>query len=211
MGRSVARREGRDPRATRERILDAALDVFARHGYHEATVDDIVAASDSSKGGFYFHFPSKDGVFLALVDSLARRLEAKVERAIAQEATSVARVDAALRTVLEVFARHRRLARVLLLDVPGLKHVLSKRYLEVRSRFARLIQVHLEEAVRDGSLPPVDTALTAVMWMGAVNEVVVHWLYTGQPRPLTAALPQVRALLLRSVGLPPVAEPPAPG
>ena len=37
--------------ATRERILDAALDVFARKGYHRAIVDDIVRVSGTSKGG----------------------------------------------------------------------------------------------------------------------------------------------------------------
>jgi AcrR family transcriptional regulator len=39
--------------ATRDRILDAALDVFARKGYHRAIVDDIVRASLTSKGAVY--------------------------------------------------------------------------------------------------------------------------------------------------------------
>ncbi|MGH2485761.1 MAG: TetR/AcrR family transcriptional regulator, partial [Ktedonobacterales bacterium] len=48
-------------------MLDAAEDVFARKGYHGAVVDDIIRASDSSKGGFYFHFPNKQAIFLALI------------------------------------------------------------------------------------------------------------------------------------------------
>ena len=41
---------------TRERILEAALEVFARKGYHRALVDDIVRASATSKGAVYHHF-----------------------------------------------------------------------------------------------------------------------------------------------------------
>ena len=48
--------EGKE--ATRQRILDAASEVFSEKGYHDAAVDDIVKASNSSKGSFYFHFPS---------------------------------------------------------------------------------------------------------------------------------------------------------
>ncbi|HXH82124.1 MAG TPA: helix-turn-helix domain-containing protein, partial [Candidatus Tectomicrobia bacterium] len=46
--------------ATRERILEAALDVFARKGYHRASVADIVRASRTSKGAVYHHFPTKE-------------------------------------------------------------------------------------------------------------------------------------------------------
>jgi len=54
--------------ATRDRILQAALQVFAEKGYHRALVDDIVQASRTSKGAVYHHFPNKEALFLALVD-----------------------------------------------------------------------------------------------------------------------------------------------
>ena len=58
----------RAPRtATRDRILSAALEVFAGKGYHRAIVDDIVRASGTSKGAVYHHFPNKEAVFIALV------------------------------------------------------------------------------------------------------------------------------------------------
>ena len=47
---------GVDKSATRERILDAAAEVFATKGYHSSVVDDIVHDSNTSKGAVYFHF-----------------------------------------------------------------------------------------------------------------------------------------------------------
>jgi hypothetical protein len=111
------------------------------------------------------------------------------------------RLDAALGAVLDAFAQRRRLARLLLVEAAGLGHAMDDRLLHVHARFTDLIQRYLDEAVRAGQIPPQDTALAACAWMGALNEVVIRWLYTGQPDPLEAALPTLRALLLRSVGL----------
>src|SRR5579859_3973198 len=102
---------GRDKDATRQRILDAAEEVFADKGYHGTVVDDIIRGAKTSKGGFYFYFPSKQGIFLALIDALAPKLMAAVDRAIDREETAPAKVDAALRTVLDQFSRHRRLSK----------------------------------------------------------------------------------------------------
>jgi AcrR family transcriptional regulator len=71
------------PAATRERILGAALEVFAGKGYHRALVDDIVRVSGTSKGAVYHHFPTKEALFLALVDEFAKRLALSVNQAIA--------------------------------------------------------------------------------------------------------------------------------
>ncbi len=54
---------------TRTRLLDAALQRFARNGYDVASVDDICADAGVSKGAFYHHFPSKQAVFLALLQA----------------------------------------------------------------------------------------------------------------------------------------------
>ena len=44
---------------TRTRILDAALEAFARDGYDDASVAEICRLAGVTKGGFYHHFPSK--------------------------------------------------------------------------------------------------------------------------------------------------------
>lgn len=53
---------------TRSRLLDAAAECFAREGYDATGVAGICSAAGVSKGAFYHHFPSKQAVFLALLD-----------------------------------------------------------------------------------------------------------------------------------------------
>ena len=99
--------------------MDAALEIFARDGYGDAAVDDIARASTTSKGGVYFHFPSKQALFLCLLDEAAQVLIDRVERAMAAQSDAIAKGDAALRTVLHTFGNHRTLARLMLVEAPG--------------------------------------------------------------------------------------------
>jgi len=186
---------------TRERILEAAADVFADKGYYGAAVDDIVRASDTSKGSFYFHFPNKRGIFTALLDHLTRRLFSRVEAAIAGEPDPVCKLDAALTAALSAFAQRKRLARLLLVEAAGLGHAMDEHLMAVHERFIALIKQQLDEAVAQGRIAPLDTRLAACAWMGALNEIVIRWLHTGEPGQLGDATPTLRALLLRSVGI----------
>ena len=53
---------------TRERLLEAGLQVFSRSGYYAASVDEIAAEAGFSKGAVYSNFESKEDLFLALID-----------------------------------------------------------------------------------------------------------------------------------------------
>lgn len=185
--------------STREKILEAALNVFSRKGYHSTLVDEIVAESSTSKGAVYFYFKSKEKIFLALVEEFARLLERRVREAIAAESGGVRRVEAALRATLETFGQYRKPARIFLIEAVGLGPAFETKRLEVHQRFSRIIQEHLDRAVAEGDIPPLDTRVASLAWMGALNEVVICWVYTGQPEP-EEALPALRRMLLRSIG-----------
>ena len=84
-------------RSRRERILDAAFHAFATRGYRDTAVDDIAGAAETSKGGIYFHFPTKEAIFRELMETTADKLVARVEKAVALETEPVARAEAAIR------------------------------------------------------------------------------------------------------------------
>jgi AcrR family transcriptional regulator len=68
------RRQAKQER-TRSLLLDAAGRVFARRGYHVATLEDIAAEAGFTKGAVYSNFESKEALFLALVDiEIAKRV-----------------------------------------------------------------------------------------------------------------------------------------
>jgi len=189
-------------RSRRERILDAAFHTFSTKGYRDTAVDDIAGAAETSKGGIYFHFPTKEAIFRELMATTADKLVGKVERAVALETEPVARAEAAIRAVLATFAGHRTMARLLFLDTIGAGRVFQTETNALHERFARLIQGYLDEAVAAGAIPPHDTRITSIAWFGAINEVVGRWLLADQAGRLEDAYPPLRAALLRSAGVP---------
>ena len=191
--------EHKERRSTRDRILDAALDLFSAKGFYDTKLDEIVAEASISKGSIYFHFPNKERLFIALVDQFADLIERRAAEAIAGESEGILRVQAALEAVLETFAKYRRPAKLLLVQAVGLGAVFERKRMEVTDRFALMIQTYLDEAVADGSIAPVDTRIVAHAWMGAIYSVVIQWVYSGEPTRdeiMEALLP----LLLKSVG-----------
>jgi TetR/AcrR family fatty acid metabolism transcriptional regulator len=191
----------RDKELTRERILEAAEKLFAEKGFHETAMDEIVRASKVSKGGVYFHFPSKEELFFALLDKLADALQREVQREIARRRGAVAKIQGALEVVLRTLTSQRHLAQIILRQGHGLGPSFERKRLEIYSRFARLIKENLDEALAEGSIPPINTEITAYAWLGAINELVLRWIYTGQPDPLTQTLPTLQELFLRGIGI----------
>jgi len=185
---------------TRSRILEAAVNVFASKGYHDTKVDDIVNQSQTSKGSFYFYFPSKQDIFMALVDTFADLLENRLRERLSLELSGTARVDAALRVCLEIFGQYRSLAKIALVQATGLGVAFEEKRQAVNQRFIEIVRENLDSAVADGSIPPLDTEVAACAWVGALNEIVLRWVYTGQPDP-QRSLPALRRLLLQSVGI----------
>ncbi len=182
------------------RILDAALRVFSRRGYRDASVDEIAGESQTSKGGVYFHFPGKEAIFLALLDRTAERLRTKINEAMATHDDPIAKADAALLAVLRTFANHRALARLFMVEALGAGREFHRRSAEIRAEFAAIIQRHLDDAVRQGVIEPVDTEVAGLAWFGALNEVITGWVLVGRPERLEDAYTALRPLLMRGVG-----------
>ncbi|MCB9149429.1 MAG: TetR/AcrR family transcriptional regulator [Caldilineaceae bacterium] len=196
---SEVKKTTRDPESTRDKILDAALNIFAAKGYYDTRMDEIVDESGSSKGSIYFHFPNKERLFLALVDQFANLLERRVIESIDQNEEGIGRVRAALEAIVATFGRYRRPAKLMLIQAAGLGAPFEQKRQEINDRFARLIGGYLRDAIRVGDIEPVDVEVVSYAWMGAIYAVIIRWVYTGEPEPqriVDALLP----VLLKSVG-----------
>jgi AcrR family transcriptional regulator len=69
--------------ARREQILDVALEVFGRAGYHGASMNDVADAAGVTKPVLYQHFDSKRALFRALLEEVGNRLLSAIAKATA--------------------------------------------------------------------------------------------------------------------------------
>ena len=75
--------------ATRAKLLDAALDVFAEKGLHGASVDDLAAAAGFTKGALYSNFATKEELFGAVIDEQGHRMIAAVREVMTSQAHEI--------------------------------------------------------------------------------------------------------------------------
>jgi AcrR family transcriptional regulator len=197
----MPRQPGRSADATKERILDAAVEVLARRGYDGAGVDEIVRRSGASKGAFYFHFPSKEEMVLRLVHQMSDKLIDAVREAIAGTPPSRERLGLAVTALVETFGRKRVLGQLLLVNIVGQGRTLDRKFLPVRRKFGEFIRGEMDAAVGAGALPSsLDTELASQAWLGAFHEVLLRWLIDEDPVPLAERTPALCDLLLNGVG-----------
>ena len=191
----------------RELLLDAAARVFAQRGYADAQMDEIAAAADTSKGGLYFHFPTKEALIAAVIGRAGDILRRRVRSAMNEAGSDpVARADAALATLIDTLSAHRSLSRVLASETLGGSAVTRQRVAEIEDEFVDLIAAELRTALNAGRLSlldgPLDPDLTARAWVGMVQSTLSAWAAGRVTTPIDRIYPELRRLLLRSAGVP---------
>ena len=77
-------------RRTRERLLDAAAQLFSVHGYFHTTVEQVMDAAGLTKGGFYAHFDSKEALARAVIEHATDTWVKKIAERVAPGRASAA-------------------------------------------------------------------------------------------------------------------------
>lgn len=158
----------RQPRAevTRAQLLEAAFDCFVQDGYAATSVAQICRCAGVSKGAFYHHFPSKQALFMDLLDHWLSDLDARLEQALASAVTVphglLFRVSEMVRSVFDTSDRRVLISFEFFNQAhrdPQVWQQAIEPYRRYRSFFARLI----EAGVAEGSIRPMDSERMALV------------------------------------------------
>lgn len=148
---------------TRERLLDAAQACFAQYGYETTGVAKVCRQAGVSKGAFYHHFPSKQALFLELMNRWLEGLDTQFA-SIRDESGSVAH---GLRRMVElmdqVLVQARGQLPLFLEFMSQARHdpVLWQAMVAPHRRYREMFRQMIAAGVADGSLLPVDPGPTA--------------------------------------------------
>jgi AcrR family transcriptional regulator len=92
---------------TRRRILEVAAEAFAERGYVGTSLSDVLKASGVTKGGFYFHFPSKEALALATLRYKQEQWAGTVMVAVMQRSRAVDQLDAMVEALCDLHEQDR--------------------------------------------------------------------------------------------------------
>tara|TARA_B100001146_G_scaffold225242_1_gene248575 strand:- start:11763 stop:12353 length:591 start_codon:yes stop_codon:yes gene_type:complete len=166
---------------TKNKILDVAENHFSKNGYYKTPLDEIVKKSKISKGGIYFHFPSKEDLFLSVMDRLAKKLLSKIEKGNLSIDNPNERLVSSLKNLLNILSSQKKLAKLLITQTNNIKSFEKKRS-EIFNKFSNVIEININESIKINQYPKVNANLVSKMWIGTFNEIVFNWIFSnGNP------------------------------
>jgi AcrR family transcriptional regulator len=178
---SVASRRKREREERRASILEAAARVFFSKGFQVATMDEVAAEAELSKGTLYLYFKNKDDLFLALSARVLGRVVEQFEQLAQRDGDGLAIVRAMLDTYAANAVRnpdHFR-AAVSWLSTGVQVDTETPAFARHRAMIGRLLAAlvgALERGRADGSIrPELEPAETAPrLWAGLYGVLQIH-------------------------------------
>jgi AcrR family transcriptional regulator len=169
-----------EPAIRREQLLRAAAWAFARKGYRNASITDIIQRAGVARGTFYLYFDSKEQVFLAIVETFHGRIRHAL--ASAAELPDIGTDARALLVTrftqwLEFFAAHRDVARVIVREASSIDPRFEKGYAALRASAVAFLAGRTRHLQDLGLVrATVSPDLAAHLQLGMLDEVLTAFV-----------------------------------
>jgi AcrR family transcriptional regulator len=181
--------------STKEKILDAALEVFSEKGYHTATVDEIAERAGVGKGTLYRYFANKETLFNELVRLRLEELERSANAVLDGQDDVLTMITKYLRIYFEFFDRNQRLYRLILQERPDVGEKVQDLYVKKVMRRIPLLKRKIYKGSQQGVLKDVDFQTVFHGVMGFIHGVIQKWLACDCSYSLVEELPTVTEVL----------------
>ena len=166
----------------RRAILDAAITVFARQGFHSARVSDVAAEAGVAYGLVYHYFDSKDQMLNELFsERWALLLEASQEmrRSDASPRDKLAGVAS---FIIESYRHEPELMKVIIVEVTRAANSFGRTHLpEIRQAYDQVGEIVSDAQASGEFRDDVDPAFAAMLFYGAIEQLLSGWIFDLVP------------------------------
>ncbi len=155
----------------RERILRAAMELFRKHGFHNTSLARILQMAEITKGGFYFHFKSKEELGFAVLERTKNMWMTNVIAAIEDEPDARARIQRMTQIMTQMYRGEIfhgcALLAVMTAEMMESKSALAEHLKEIFYEWRKSLGVIIDEGKREGLFNErVDSESLALILIG---------------------------------------------
>ncbi|MFC0434055.1 TetR/AcrR family transcriptional regulator [Kutzneria buriramensis] len=185
----------------RQRLLQAALELFTSTGYRQTKIVQICAAAGVSTRNFYEEFAGKEQVLLTLHDLINATALDRVTEALTtlDSHDVVTRITVLLDAFVSAVTADPRLPRLNYVEAVGVSEDLERQHQEWVTRWADFIESEAQHAAAHGVAPTRDYRLTAIALVGAITGLLREWQSHQPPWPVADIAAEIRALMLAAI------------
>lgn len=159
-------------------ILEAAVKVFARQGFHQSTVAQIAKEAGVADGTIYLYFKNKDDILVQFFNYRAKQVFESFREAVDGAETSADKLRNLVRSHLAEFQRDRDGAVVYQVETHQNSRLAETQIREMSQKYRDLVAEIVEQGQQEGTIrKDLYLGLVKRFIIGAVDEVINTWLH----------------------------------
>ncbi|MFO0746835.1 MAG: TetR/AcrR family transcriptional regulator [Myxococcota bacterium] len=186
-----------NPPDKRRRILDAAVSVFAQHGFYNAKVSQIAKEAGVADGTIYLYFKNKEDILIQVfIDSMDEILHRQEEAMVGID-DPVARLRTFTRIHFLSVAESQALAEVITVELRQSSKFMRNTDMKPFGRYLGIIARIVEDGVKSGQFAPdLEPRIIARAIFGAIDELALEWAMANRGSSLVDACEHVTNLFI---------------
>ena len=162
-------------------LLQAATAIFAEKGYKNASVDEIVERALVAKGTFYYHFKSKEDLFLSIIDTGIEKLSAEMAAKADKCHNPIQKVEAVITSQYKFFNNNHDICQMLLSEIWHTESKWKQVYVTKRDQYIKAMEQSIKNG-QDNNLfdDKIDAKIAAVAIFGLVATSALDHAMSGK-------------------------------
>ncbi len=183
----------------RRQILDAAIRVFARQGFHSTRVSDIADEAGVAYGLVYHYFKSKDEVLNELFAERWSLLLAAIEEADRGGASPRQKLEAVAGFIVGSYRHDPELMKVIIVEVTRAANSFGRTHLpEIRRAYDSIAKIVAEGQESGEFRRDIDPTFASMSFYGAIEQLLTGWIFEVIPAS-DADFDQARSLVVATI------------
>ncbi|MBK5110402.1 MAG: TetR/AcrR family transcriptional regulator [Thermoleophilia bacterium] len=183
----------------RRQILDAAVRVFARQGFHSTRVADIAEEADVAYGLVYHYFSSKENLLNDLFQERWSLLLEAIGEADQSPATPREKLAVAAGFIIDSYRYDPELMKVIIVDVTRAADSFGRTHLEqINSAYTLIAKIVAEGQAEGVFRDDIDPRFASMTFYGAIEQLLSGWIF-GLIPATDRDLDEARGLVVRTI------------
>ncbi|BDQ01441.1 TetR/AcrR family transcriptional regulator [Ignavibacterium sp.] len=182
-------------------IIAAAIEVFAKEGYHEAKISEIAELANVATGSVYLYFESKEDLLVKIFSGLWIKLISLVKSIYDRDdLSSIEKLEGFIDTVFDVFTSNSKLALLFVKEQPHFLQDKNNKLNDLYNNFLEIGEKILDEGSKNNSFNKnLDKSITKNFVYGGVRHLLHLWALNPNEYPLNKVRQDIKYIVKKGI------------